>query len=444
MNEPNNGSVIGDEATYRTFSAQYNRATRRKQLIHEEHNSAYNHHTLVERLNAGTARDIGAEEKQSGPCFVIGSGPSLDDALPYMKGWKDGIICTTSHALTLMYYGIEPSHILLLDPFCSWDEIAGVDWSQTRTKLVAHPGVWPDIIANWPNDILLYRQNMGNAEPFYNGTQSRMYTRREGVREATFHFLINTQITVFACSPPMQMFVAQVLGYSRIYLAGVDFAYHSGKDRFTEYTVKKPAYTIATKFSEPVVIGTEWEKHEHPFVEKEDHDYIRMDNGLLSEQVHLYYKKNLMSAWRLSLQDTYTTDHGAITEIPYVSIRDAVLGYPKKRFPVSRIKRISEKYMARVGAYVIESSQGLSFVEVAEPLKDLPAYMHALQRNYVCGKCGATGTAHDDADHTGEQCTNCGAREMKRALTVDVEKNMKRIRKLLEITASTSEPPASP
>ena len=99
--------------------------------------------------------------------------------------------------------------------------------------------------------------------------------------------------------------------------------------------------------------------------------------------------------------------------------------------------------MARVGAYVIESSQGLSFVEVAEPLKDLPAFMNALQRNYVCGKCGATGKSNDDADHTGEQCTNCGAREMKRALTVDVEKNMKRIRKLLETTASTSEPPAS-
>jgi len=440
-NEPGNETIIGKESTFRTNSSEYNAGTRHKQLIHEEHNSAYNHHAIVSRINTGMAYDLVHSQKESGACFVIGSGPSLDDAIPYLKNWHGGIICTTSHALTLMYHGIEPSHIMVLDPFSMWDEISGVDWSATRTKLITHPGAWPDLIENWPNEMLLYRQNMGKAEPFYSGTQHRMYTRREGTRDATFHFLITTQLTVFACSPPAQMFAAQILGYSRVYLSGVDFAFHSGKERFTGYTVKRPAYAIQSAASaQPIAISAEWEKHEHPFVREEGREYIETSNGLLTEKVHIYYKKNMISAWRLSLMDVYTTDHGAITEIPYVPINEALEGLPGKRkqFPQKKIKEVADDYMAQVGVYAIESSGGLTFIEVEKPLEQLPSYMESMKRHYVCDGCGATGVSNDDIDHSGENCSVCKTGKMARAVDVDVKKNMQRIRKLVEKYAEKS------
>ena len=446
MNEPNNGSVIGTEAETRTNSGQYNVATRRKQLIHEEHNSAYNHHTLVERLKAGTARDIGAEEKQSGPCFVIGSGPSLDDALPYMKDWKNGIICTTSHALTLMYYGIEPSHILLLDPFCSWDEIAGVDWSQTRTKLVAHPGVWPDIIANWPNEILLYRQNVGRNDSFYATTQKRMYTHRVGDRdEPEFTLLIRTDIMQFACSPPAQMFCAAKLGYGPIFLSGVDFGFHSGKERFTGYTVKREGSTFDVAGNAPaVVIPTEWEEHEYPFDESTvDKDtMIQTNNGLWTAPIHLYYKKNLLSAWRLSLQNVYSTDHGIITpdEMPYADIEKVVKkqGRGFKPWTKSKIISTTERYLAGVGAFILVSENGINFVESANPEVELVAFMNGINRQYVCENCHYILGSNTDADQTGETCPVCKVGKIKRRNKIDIAANMKRINRLIRNTEPVS------
>jgi hypothetical protein len=119
-----------------------------------------------------------------------------------------------------------------------------------------------------------------------------------------------------------------MLGYGRIYLSGVDFAFHADKARFTGYTVKKPEYTIQNSAAGEIVIQAEWEKHEHPYTPSDQE--ITTTNGLKTELTHLYYKKNFLSAVRLSMQEVYTTDRGAITELPYVSVENAVAGHPTK------------------------------------------------------------------------------------------------------------------
>ena len=177
------GEVAITESTLRLSSSNYNEGTRQSQLIHEELNSAINRPIIMDRVAKGTARDLDEEPKHEGEmCFIIGSGPSLDDSIVHLKNWEGGIICSTSHALTLMYHGIEPSHIIALDPFSAWEETKGIDWSKTKTKLIAHPGVWPDLIENWPNELLLYLQNAGDPAGYYNTTQKHMYTTREGKR----------------------------------------------------------------------------------------------------------------------------------------------------------------------------------------------------------------------------------------------------------------------
>jgi hypothetical protein len=443
---------VPNESTLRTNSSLYNQGTKQRQLVHEIHNTAYNHRHIIDAFDEGRARDLDDEPKAKlAPAFVIGSGPSLDDSIGYLKDWQGGILCTTSHALTLMYHGIEPTHIVALDPFSLWDEIKGIDWSKTRTKLVLQPGVWPELVENWPNEMLLYLQNVGR-DSFYNQTQRFMFTTREGYRDATFRFLIRTEVTQFACSPVAQMFVADRLGYGNIFLAGVDFCYHSNKERFTSYTVKTPARKYDLKEAGagydlvelPEETPIEWERHDHPYVSGPS--IIMTNNGHPSEQVHLYYLKNMISGARLSEQDIYTTDHGALVQFPYVPIDEVMRkhGRDMKKVPKNEKLATYDEYLATIGAFVLETAQGKLFIECEDPERDLGAIMQKINRKYLCSMCKAEPESLDDVDHSGEPCPQCKG-PITRPNSVDVEANFRRIRRLVaaaEERRKASERPA--
>jgi hypothetical protein len=430
------------EDKIRSQSSAYNSHTQMVNVIHEEYNSAYNHAEIIKRFGTGNAKDLNDEPKKDGmPVFIIGSGPSLDRIVPFLKDWEGGIVCTTSHALTFMYYGIEPSYIVSLDPFCQWDEIKGVDWSKTRTKLVTHPGAWPDLISNWPNEMLLYIQNLGRPDTFYATTQKHMFCKREGTRnKATFNLLIRTEVTQFACSPPCQLFIADRLGYGTAFLAGCDFAFLDGKERFTDYTVKTPERIVATGNSPSAMVPIEWEEHRHPFeMPKEQSNIdnkkiVKTKNGLFTHPIHLYYKKNMMSAWRLHCKTVYTCDKGAITEMPYADIEKVVKCQGKK----FRIKKKNwnvlqaDRYLASVGAFVLEGMDGgMTFIESENPEIDLNNFCVKANRKFACNQCGIQAIAEDTKDHTGEPCQRCKEGTLVKKHAVDVDVNMQRIRKLI-------------
>lgn len=408
------------ESKIRTESNLYNQGTKSAQLIHEILNSAMNWKPIIDKINNGTARDINDEPKITGNkgCFILGSGPSLDYSIEYLKDWEGGIFCTPSHAMTLMYYGIEPTHILILDPFEQWSDLAGIDWSKTRTKLVAHPGCRPDLIENWPNDILLYIENAGRLDSFYNDEQQKMYSWRDGdFRQSCFHFYIRTLVTIFACSPPMEMFCAEILGYDKFFLAGCDFAYHKDKERFTNYTLNLKENEIR-----------DWHKNEHPF-NKDNPNLVLTNSGLYTENIQIYYKKNFMSAWRLSGKTIYSTDSGNLTEIPFKDIK-TVLKY-QGDFPYQEAKVINsicDTYLASTGAYVIETDHGVSFVESTDYEKELPEFMKTISRRYTCNGCKTTLNANDDICHENEECPVCHNGKLIQMVKVNIEENMTRFK----------------
>jgi len=428
------------EGQVRVESNMYNQGTANAQLIHEILNSATNWAPLVNKLKSGIAKDISDEPKvkNNKNCFILGSGPSLDKSIQYLKDWEGGIICTPSHALTLMYYNIEPTYILILDPFSRYMELEGIDWSKTKTKLIIHPGVNPDIISNWPNEILLYLQNAGRADSFYANEQRKMYSWREteDTRATTFHFYIKTELTIFACSPPMQLFAGQLLGYEKFYLAGCDFAYLDNKERFTSYTIKNKTggyysntQLIKTEKNDTDII--EWEKHEFP-LNLENKYLVKTNNNLYSEAIHIYYLKNLISAWRLCEKTIYTTDKGAIQDIPFHDIKAVIKNngnYPlqSKGF----IHNICDKYLASVGAFVIETEKGNSFIESNNPEKDLLEFMNKVKMRYVCDECLVELNAPDLKSYNGDICPACNKGHIYQKINIDIEGNMNRIRKYL-------------
>ena len=398
------------EANTKTDSQSFNKGTRSKQEIHEVINSAYNHHVLVTAYKEGRAIDIIDAPKaeivkgEKTPAFIIGSGPSLDKSITHLKNWKGGIFCTTSHALSLVRHGIAPTHIVALDPFCTWEEIEGVNWAKTNTVLLAHPGVWPTLIEKWPNKIYMYLENVGDPTSFYNTYQKQMYIERmdqgKGIRDPIFKYIIRKNFPMFACSPPMQLFAADILGYGNIFLAGVDFSYPFGKDRFTDWTVKsnvKEMYPsgleLDWKEADEKVWEECWESHEHPIGEiPPERVPMLTTNGIPSERIHIYYKKNFMSAWRLCQKTIYTTDHGAITEIPYADITKVIKkqGY---NFPQTRewfIRKVTDEYLAKISCFVVEAEGGKSFVESDNPLPELYNYILTLFQQYQCPHCHAS------------------------------------------------------
>ena len=421
---PDGGIAANVESTIKNDSNMYNDGTKQMQTYHEELNTASNWHTIVEAFKEGRARDISDEPKaikengESMPCFIIGSGPSLDDAIEYLKDWKGGIICSTSHAVTLMHLGIEPTHIVALDPFSWWEEIKSIDWTKTKTKLVTHPGVMDTLVTNWPNELLMYIENNGHPDSFYATTQKRMYSHREGsLRFATFYYYIRTEVTLFASSPPLQLFIADILGYGTMFLSGVDFGFHTDKRRFTSWDKNEQG---------------EWVEEKHPFTPSPT--MVKCNNGLYSEPIHVYYKKNFLSAWVLSGKTIYTTDHGIITEIPYADVKAVVkrqgYGYPKQH-PYFISDR-AETYLAMVGAFVIETDRGKSFVECMNPLIDMPTFMKGISRRYICDVCQTKLMNSDDSIQEGVECPQCKKGKMTQEVHIDVDANMKRILKRLE------------
>lgn len=469
-------------------SDQFNDGTRMKQQIHEEYNSGRNLAPILAMFAEGRARDLDDEPKvDKTPFFCIGSGGGLDDAIPYLKDWKGGIFCSTSHALTLMYHGIEPTHLLALDPFSMYEEIDGIDWSKTKTKLITHPGVWPDLLARWPNDVLLYRQDMGRADSFYATTQMHMYTERKGDRqneEFEFRILIKTTMSLFACSPPAQLFAADHLGYGICFFAGMNFAYDTGKERFTSYEIAKrerpaiqvgnapaidigrqeemeavaawekadhrshtptwkprPAETVAPGVTPLLDADTVWKRREHPYRAPDTQEGVREQdqvilstNGLPTTQLGIFYKKNLISSIRLAKKTCYTCDRGALVEVPFMDIRRVVThqGRKAKIRREKQIKLVTERYLARSGAFVIETpDERCQFIESPNPEVELVQHIKKMNSLYTCEQCQLQAV-----DETGnglpadQKCPRCGA-GFKAKFNIDLSANMNRIFGLL-------------
>ena len=278
-----------------TYSNMYNEATNKSQLKHEIISSAYNHKYIISAVHEGRAYDISEEPKVNKiPAIIFGSGASLDKSLPYLKDWKGGTFCTTSHAESLIRFGVEPTYIIDLDPICPWSDISDIDWSKTKTKLVLHPGVYPDLVEHWPNKMLLYLENSGDPMAFYSTTQPIMYTERIhpelATRDQPLKRLIVTNFSIFACSPPLELFVAHLLGYDPIFTCGIDFAFTFDKERFTNWKVKKE-YLKDTgidprkdQYTEEEW-GNMWYPIEHPLPALNENDIIITSNGLKAKDV---------------------------------------------------------------------------------------------------------------------------------------------------------------
>lgn len=364
-----------DEIT-RLTSQAFNRRTTERHFINEVRFSFYNHPILIEALNSGRAVDLVRLPKQKEKCvLLIGSGPTLNEALPYLEGWPGDIICTTSHASTLIYHGREPEHILALDPDSRPDELYVDTWEGRNSILHTHPGVNPDLMKWWKGKIALFRK-LQPQTPFYAQDQAIGYGTLGPVRESRYQgtegqLLVTSQIPMLACAPAAQVCIAKDLGYKQIYLVGCDFSFPDGMYRFADWRF----------------IDGRWK--ENPTVQVDmrpqtiDPIFQTEYEGLLSSALMTFYSHQVVIAWRITECDIInTSDKGILKVFPYVPFQEVLRRGNKgvKGFSLKRIRAASEGYLAKQNIYVIYLRRGVIPHEFSDPLHDIPIMLNQLKK----------------------------------------------------------------
>jgi len=386
-------------------NTKYNDVTRAKHLENEICWSFWNHHRITQNLKSGNALDLTVVPKAEGkPILIIGSGPSFDKCAPYLKDWPGDIMTSTSQAATCIYYGKDPKYIVALDPESHQFELMADDFANRGCILITHPGVKPDLIDFWNGKTYYYRKVQPQTA-YYSGVQRIGYST---IEKETRSELIRESVIMLACVGAAQVCIASILGYSRMYLIGLDFGCPGGQTRFTQYDYKYTKKKVFAPGNAPeIALGSpgEWVRNDpHPMTAMYN---VVGENGCLTAPLHAFYKQQFITAWRILIGDFINvSSEGMLYELPQADI-ETVINDPDSigGFDRDKIKDICDEYLAKHNTFVIEVSNGVSVLQYSDPLKEIPEVMERIVKL---------------------------SRDQGKDITVDMDSNMDRIKRILD------------
>ena len=287
-----------------------------------------------------------------GPAIIIGSGPTLNGALPYLKDWKGAIFCNSSQASTLIYHGRHPDYVDVADCRVTPEELEA-PWDYRKTAWIINPGIHPRAIDFWKGQKYYYRIY----EPYYD-----FYSK---VQPRVFGGYIKTQSFPFGSNPPMAISHAHALGYSPLFLVGTDFGFPNGIDRFTSWRKPKGKKWIST-----------------PPAGAADRKYlVKTENGVLSQSIHVFYRDQMFRVIALDTPQIFycvvDNVHGIMTReqirwVPFETVMETQgLGFEHLYQPSEEIRKKSLRFLATKGMYLLPCRGGFKFVGMGDWRDDL-------------------------------------------------------------------------
>lgn len=388
----------------RLASGAFNQATDEAHYINEVHFSFHNHREIMDALKSGRAVDLANMPKHKRTSvMIIGSGPTLDEALPLLKDWKGHIICSTSQASTLIAWGREPEHIVALDPNSNPGELTADTWKGRKSTLHLHPGVTPELVQWWKGPIALFRK-LQPQQPFYAKEQAMGYSPLGPLRKGLYcgneaPLSITAQVPMLANAIPAQICIAKHLGYSQQVLVGGDFSYPDDRLRFTGWAWE----------------DGEWVEHRPGSVEgyyerggAKEHMIETELDGLKSSPMQVFYSHQTVIAWRLVERNIINSSRkGLLRVFPYVPLAEIIQQGNKgvKGFTLPQIRKASEEHLARQNIYIFNVANGIMPHEFKDPLHDIPHSLAEIKKLL-------------EAQGKGDQ--------------LDIDANMKRIKRLFK------------
>ncbi len=367
------------ENQLRVNNDKYNEATRARHLANEICWSFHNHNKVLENLSNGSAMDlVDVPKKEGDSILIIGSGPSFDRVAPYLKDWKGDIMTSTSQAATCIYYGKDPKYIVALDPNSHEFELMANTFEDRDCTLIVHPGVKPNLLDFWQGKSFYYRKIQPQTAFYSNAQQLGYSTPDEG-----HSVLIKTSVIMLACVAAAQVCIANILGYKRMFLVGVDFGCPGGQTRFTQYDYKYKKKIFAPGNAPEMSIdgGGDWIKKDPPPITNALN--VLGENGCPTHAMHTFYKQQFMTAWRILQCDFINvSSDGLLYELPQADIEDVIRrqGQNIKGFNQKQIKETADLYLANHSVYIIETYNGVSVFQFKNPLIDIPDIIDKMRK----------------------------------------------------------------
>ena len=385
----------------RTISGAFNEKTGERHYANEVRFSFYNHATLIEAFESGRAMDLAKLPKQKRKnVLILGSGPTLNAALPLLKDWPGEIMCSTSQATTCIAHGREPEHIIALDPDSHPDELAADTWEGRKSILHLHPGINPELVRWWPGPFALFRK-LQPQTAFYATEQRIGYGTLGPKREGRWwgnegEDYIHGQVPMLASVVAAQIAIAKHLGYAQQALVGCDFSFPDDLYRFTSQTWQEGRWVEHLPASLETYLSTT-----DPLVETEF-------DGLKSTPMQIFYSHQTVIAWRLTeCNIVNTSQQGLLRMFPYTPFETVLERGNRgvKALTLPQIRAISEEHLARQNIYFFYVGNGVMPHEFKDPLHEIPKMLPQIK-------------AMLERHGRGEE--------------LDIEANMKRIRRLFK------------
>jgi hypothetical protein len=355
------------------------------------------------------------------PAVILGSGPSFDKGLPYLKGFPGPIFCSPSHAMVLDALKRQPDFMVALDTTTRvLDQLHdNIIWR--GTKLLAHPSMCPQLFAEkWkqPWNMHLFRM----FEPDN--------TLLETLYDSLFPF-ITGRVVNSGCVINNMILIAHSMGFSPLYLLGADFGYptprqlyepgellelcrpkplpdmpprvkeqfdkemkdwiklkeDTEKDHATIYKIKGHFKADLDRgllrFKDYVSIGVGvWEPKEFDYTDlNRDPTLIISDDNIFTTPVNIFYKHTLLSNWALMCNQLVNCSHGMLKKsgLPFMEFSDVVAkagrgiaskpGDPYWMAP-EQINKTALEYLIPRGIYPKRGKNGeIRGVELVDGLK---------------------------------------------------------------------------
>jgi|SRR5208282_59409 len=229
------------------------------------------------------------------PALIIGSGPSLDDCLPFIKDFRGIIMASPSQLDVLEKWGIKPTYVVAVDSTDNVvDEQLGYDRDYGGLLLLTHPGISPRVLDAWKGRKRYFRLIHG--DPF---------------DEARFPW-IDSAFPVMGSVNNMEVLIANYFGCSPILLTGVDYRYgEDGRERCQGW------------------------RRRGPYIFNEiPPRFMQTEPGRISSTPEmLFYATHLLGIWKsYRMNLVRVTDKGALTELPWIKPED--LARPITEAPV--------------------------------------------------------------------------------------------------------------
>jgi len=261
------------------------------------HNGMENYQTIKKDFSKKNCCITSHPRPMNRPAIIIGSGPSLDEAAPLLKDWKHPIFSPTSALFSILRWGRKPDYACAFDSLWSlYEDFKFKKYSWEGTTLITHPNAEPKLLEAWKWNKYYFRRMFQGHEFF----------------ELTFPMMfpwIKIGFRFTGCVVNNAVSIASFLGFSPIFLVGVDFGWKDKKNtKSTTWEETKDGWVM-----QPNIPMSDTRK------------CIEYRNGTFTHPEYISFKRGLLGIINSEMEtDFVNCSNGLVDELAEANIEEVI------------------------------------------------------------------------------------------------------------------------